>query len=555
MTEVPRSRPVLSALLATALVAACSSSPEAPVSGPSKVESPRPERQNRLIWGTQQEPDSLNPILSDMFATTQISNLCHGFLVRIDDKMNIVPDLIEEVPSLDNGGISEDYLTWTYHLRKNATWHDGAPVTSKDVAFTQRLIMDPEFNASTRDIHDKVASLETPDEHTVVFHLKEVFAPFYLIFNDLPILPEHLLGAKTGKEMNTDPYNRNPVGAGPYKLKAWESGALMEFAAYDGYFRGRPKIDEIAVKFIPEEQVLMVQLQTGEIDYYDSANTTQYDELRKIPGVTVTATPANTWEHLDLQCDKPLLSDKRVRRAIGYAIDKQQISEKVYRGLWKPAYSDQAPLSWAYDPGNESRLVYDSAKAMALLDEAGWKDSDGDGVRDRDGQKLSLQISTPAGKPGRERTEQVIQEQLRKVGIEISIKNYNATLFFGTLEEGGILKTGKYDLGMFAWTSPTDPDNYTIFAADQVPPAGQNSTFWRNEEATELLREGRRTVDREKRKSIYAKVQAILADEMPMVPLLYWVNIDPVTTRLKNFRPNPSRQGNTWNVWEWELEL
>ncbi|MFN7975713.1 MAG: peptide ABC transporter substrate-binding protein [Acidobacteriota bacterium] len=552
---------LLAAATAAALLAmACPS--ESPVPAPA-TPAPTPgggakapevaTGPSRLRWGTQQEPNTLQPILSDMAATTHVCNLIHGYFVRIDNEMNLVPDLIEELPTLQNGGISADYLTYTYHLRKDATFQDGSPVTSEDVSFTHALIMNPKVNAYSRDIYDKVKSIDTPDEHTVVFHLTEVFAPFNLIFNEFPILPKHLLADKNNEQFNTDPYNRNPVGAGPYKVKNWVSGSHIELTAYENYFRGKPKIDEIDVKFIPEEQVLMVQMQTQELDYYDNANTSQYDELKKIPGLAVYTTPANTYEHIDFQCRKPELADKRIRQAVGYAIDRNQISQKVYRGLWKPAYSNQSPLSWAYNKDNESVLVYDPERAKTLLDEAGWKDTDGDGIRDKGGKRLELVMSTTVGRPLRERTEQVVQEQLKQVGIALSIKNYNATLFFGTVEEKGILKTGDYDLGLFAWLAGVDPDDYTIWGGDQFPPVGQNSTFWKNDRATELLKQGRGVVDRDKRVPLYREIQKIIADDMPMVPLLYWVNIDPVTDRLRNFKPNPTRQGNTWNAWEWEL--
>ncbi len=488
-----------------------------------------------------------------MFATTQVSTLVHGFFVRVNNKMELVPDLIEEVPTLENGGISKDSLTYTYRLRKDATWHDGKPVTSKDVKFTFDIIMNPKVNAVTRDGYDKVKSVETPDDHTVVFHLKEVFAPFILTFNSYPILPAHYFEGKAPEEFNTDSYNRNPIGAGPFRVKSWESGSYMALVPYQKYFQGKPKLDEIDVKFIPQEQVLMVQMQTGEIQYYDSANTSQYAELRKIPGVKVYTTPANTWEHIDLNVKNPILADKRVRQAIMHAIDKDQIAKKVYQGLWKPAYSDQSPLSWAYNTDNESKLVFDLDKAKALLEKAGWKDDNGDGIREKEGKPLALTISTTTGRATRERTEQVVEEQLRAAGIDLKIKNYNATLFFGTYAEGGILKTGKYDLGMFAWLAQIDPDDYSLFAADQLPPNGQNSTFWQNERCTELLKKGRKVVDREERKAIYREIQAILADEIPMIPLLYWVNIDAASERLKNFKPNPTSQGNTWNAWEWEM--
>ncbi len=501
--------------------------------------------------GIQQEPESLNQMFSNMYFTSIVSNVVHGYLVRVDDELNLQPDLCAEVPSLENGGVSPDGLTYTYRLREGVTWHDGAPVTSADVKFTWECIMHPDVPAVTREGYDRVARVETPDAHTVVFHLKEVFAPFLLSFSEYAILPRHLLAQVPPAQLHHAPYNRAPVGFGPFRFAEWRSGERLRFTAYEGYYRGRPALDEITFKVIPDENTLFVQLRTGEVDAFDNANTQQYARLKALEHVRVYETPALTWEHIDFNCDDPALRDARVRQAICLAVDREELSAKIYDGLWQPAYSDQSPMLWAYNPAVERIWPHDPAAARALLTEAGWADADGDGIRERDGAPLRLTISTTAGRPNRERTEVVIQEQLRAVGIDLAIRNYDATRFFGSYTDGGILQRGEFQLGMYAWISQPDPNASTLWSSSQIPPNGQNQTRYRSARMDELMRLGVATTDRAARKRIYFEAQELLIRDAPVLPLVRWVHLDPYPRDLLNVRPNPSGQGNCWNAWAW----
>lgn len=504
-----------------------------------------------LTIGIQQEPESLNQLFSNMYYTSVVSNVVHGYLVRVDHELNLQPDLCVEVPSAANGGIGADGLTYTYHLREGVQWHDGAPVTSADVKFTWECVMHPDVPAVTREGYDRVERVDTPDAHTVVFYLKEVYAPFLLSFSEFPILPQHLLGTVPPGELHQAPYNRAPIGFGPFRFAEWRSGEVLRFEANPEYYRGRPGLDTITYKVIPDENTLYLQLRTGEVDAFDGANTQQYARLKALEHVQVYETPALAWEHVDFNCEDPILRDARVRQAICSAVDRVALSEKIYDGVWRPAYSDQSPLLWAYNPAVESIWPYDPDRARALLGEAGWVDTDGDGVRDKDGEALRLTLSTTAGRPNRERTEVVLQAQLREVGIAVSIRNYNATRFFGSYQDGGVLERGEFQLGMYAWVSSPDPNNAFLWSSTQIPPHGQNQSRFRNARMDELMRLGVATADREARRRTYFEAQELLIREAPVLPLLLWVNLDSYPRDLLHVKPNPSAQGNAWNAWEW----
>lgn len=508
----------------------------------------------RLVIGLQQEPDKLNSALNAMVYGTYINQAIYGYFVKYNEKMELIPEVITEIPSVENGGISADGLTYTYHLRAGIKWHDGVPFTAADVKFSAEAILNEQHEVESRIGFDKVTSMDTPDEHTIVFHLKEPYVRFVEdTFFDEGIMAKHLLEASVGTGFTAAPYHRAPVGMGPFKFKEWVTGSHVTVVKNEAYFRGAPAIDEITFRFIPDTNSLLVALRAGEIDGFDNAGTDQYPQLQKMPEVVPYITPQLMWEHVDMNTEDPILKDVRVRQAIQLAIDRDQISKEVYAGLWPPAHGDVSPRVKWFNPEVEKIVRHDPVEAVKLLDAAGWKTGK-DGMRERDGKRLKVAISTTAGRRQRELTEQVIQQHLAAVGIELTVENHNATAFFAPYEQDGVLKRGRFQLGMFAWISSPDPDRFTQYHSTQVPPPeGQNHPRYRNPRMDQLLTDGIRTHDQAKRKAIYDEVQMIVATDVPMTPIVWRADIDPFTTRLKNFKPNPTQTGDTWNIGEWTL--
>lgn len=543
--------------LALALLAVSCGRTQAPPAagdaGPAKTAAPA--RVNSLILAIEQEPDKLAQALNSMVYGTYICNTINGYFVRYDEQMNLIPEMITEVPTLENGGISADYLTYTYHLRPGMRWHDGQPVTSADVAFSVAALLDERHEVEGRTGFDKIASTETPDELTIVFKLKETYAPFVSdVFFDEAVWPKHLLESQVGPQFGAAAYHRAPVGCGPYKFKEWVTGSHVTVEANPDYWRGRPALDSITFRFIPDTNSMLLALQAGEVDGYDNAGTDQYARLKTMEHVQPYVTQQLMWEHLDFNTEDPILADARVRRAIALAVDREQISKEVYEGLWPVALGDINPRLHWYNPETEKLIRFDPIEAARLLDEAGWAPA-ADGVRAKDGQRLSLTISTTSGRRQRELVEQVLQQQLRKIGVELKVENHNATTFFAPHESGGILKRAKFQIALYAWISSPDPERFTQYHSSQVPPpVGQNHTRYRNPRMDELQEQGRREVDPVKRKALYDEIQMILARDVPMTSIIWRADIDPMTKRLKNFKPNPTQVGDTWNAWEWKLE-
>src|SRR5688572_16691271 len=417
-----------------------------------------PAHGGRLIIGVQQEPEMLSEILNSMATNNMVCNLLFSKFVKYDDTFQLIPDLLTEIPTIENGGISPDYRTFTYHLRADARWHDGVPVTSRDARFTCEIIMDPKVNVESREGWDVVESVDTPDDHTIVFHLKRSYPDFVTeTFYDESVLPEHLLKRSRGELFHSATFHHAPVGSGPFKFESWTAGSHLTLVANPDYYGDGPYLDQIIFKFVPTENALLVQLKTGEIDMFDNANINFISQLEAIQGVKVYRTPMLMYEHLDLNTEHPVLRDRRVRRALSYATNKQEIADRIYNGLVKVTALDEFEATSYYAPEAAARATYEPAKARRLLLEAGWKDTDGDGICDRDGQPLKLSITASAGQPNRERTELVLRDQWRQVGIDLELANFSPTVLYGTYEDGGILKRGKFDVAMYAWLSSPAP--------------------------------------------------------------------------------------------------
>lgn len=548
-------RRLLPSLLSLTLLAGCSGKGD---NKPDKTGNAASGAMARtVVIHNQQEPETLNGAISSMMATVDAITPIMSALVTVNDKMEYIPDLAETVPTLENKGvrIMGKGMSVTYKLKK-ATWHDGKPVTSADVAFTWQVYMSPSVKVTSRDGYDKISSIDTPDAQTVVVHFKEIYAPYLGLFGG--IFPRHLLDADLKKEdrpgdshFNQSAWNRAPVGSGAFKFKEWVPGDHITYEANPAYYRGKPKVDTIVFKIIPDENNAYTQLQAGAIDIYQSAALTQYDQLKKMSGVVIHETPSLSYEHLDFNLQNPILADIKVRRALTMAINREEISAKIYKGLYKAAYSDQSPLNTTfYEPGVEKLSSFDPEGAKKLLDEAGWVVGS-DGFRSKDGKPLKLTIVSTSGRKPRELTEQVIKSYLKAVGVNLEINNVPGPKLFGRPD--GLLYSGQYDLGLYAWVSNIDPNNIFLWNSKQHPPAGQNYTRYSNPEIDKLTEAGNATVNTAERAKIYKRIQMLLAEDAPMMPLLVWTTLNVVNQRIEGFKPNPTSAGNLWNCHEWSI--
>lgn len=511
-------------------------------------------RAGHLRIGVVRTVDTLNPLLSTQAAVSDLADFVFSGLIRYDDRGNPVPDVAREIPSRANGGISPDGRTLVYRLRRDVTFSDGAPLTADDVVFTWQQVRNPANNVPNRFPYDLAQSVVARDRYTVVVRLREPSAPFLAEFfrcgTDGAILPKHLLAGK--HDLNRDPYNARPVGSGPFVVESYVPGNAVELRANPHYFRGRPRLDRITYRIIPNENSLLVALRAHEIDLYDGAPEQQAAALREIPGVRVAITAVDNREQLVFNTRKPPFDDVRVRKAAIAAIDWSRIQRSVYLGIGLPGgnATDVFPLLWAYTPALDP-YPHDPARAAAWLDEAGWK-AGPDGMRTRDGQPLSAEIVTVAGVIPRQNAELQIQQELRAVGVDLTIRNAPANLLFAPYAAGGLLQTGKFDLAIFGWSTIPDPDDTDTLGPGRVPPAGVNDSGLQDAEIGRLQALAARTYDRGVRKPLYARLERRIAEVLPYRTIVWRAVIDAYDDDLHGFRPVPGGS-NYWNAWEWAL--
>jgi peptide/nickel transport system substrate-binding protein len=519
---------------------------------PGPATSAEPNAARELHVALTQEPGTLDPAVGSLAVETDIAQLVFDGLTRYDDRGHQIPDLAERVPTLQNGGISADGRRITYHLVHNARWQDGAPVTSDDVAFTFAALRNPQNNIAVSDPYDEFARVETPDRYTVRIVLKRPWAPAIDGFSDRnggAILPAHLL--RGFPNLNHLDFNAAPIGSGPYKFVAWNRGSNMIFEANPDYFRGPPKIGRIVVSFLANDNTMMIALRTGEVDLADRLNLSTFTNLGPVSGMLPAVNAQSFWERLTFNTARAPLDDARLRRALCFGFDVHELLAKVAHGVGALGPTMENPATPWF---NRSLTYYpfDAERAAALLEAAGWK-LGADGVRVKDGRRLSITLSFPAGNLTREQTGVILQQHWAAIGVETVIKTFPAATFFAPAANGGPLNGGNFDVALSALINTTpDPNGIAVNTIDGIPPHGNNVAFYRNAEVSALEIEAASTPVFARRKALYDKIQAIVLRDVPYYVVRWSEITDERAADLDGIRP-PIVGSTFWNVAEWQF--
>ncbi len=521
------------ALIALSL-SACDRAPQTE-SNPAQAEKP-PAYGDIVVRGDIGDASNLIPILASDSASHGIAGMIYNGLVKYDKNMNIVGDLAE------SWDISANGLVMTFKLRKGVRWHDGKPFTAADVLYTYRVTIDPKTPTAYGGDFLKVKKAEALDDHTFRVTYDKPFAPA-LISWGAAILPRHLL---TGKDITQSPLSRHPVGTGPYKFKEWVAGQKIVLVANEDYFEGRPYIDGRITRIIPDTATMFLELRARNIDMMGLTPlqyTRQTDSKLFERNFNKHRYLAFAYTYLGYNLKNPLFADKRVRQAVSYAINKEEIVSGVLLGLGQPATGPFKPGTWPHNDRVKT-YSYDPAKARSLLAEAGWTDSDRDGVLDRNGKPFAFEILTNQGNETRQKCAEIIQRQLADVGIRVKIRIVEWSAFVTDF-----VNKRRFEAVILGWTIPPDPDAYDVWHSSKTAPQELNFVSYSNPEADEMLEAGRSTFDQAERKKYYDRFQDILAEDQPYTFLYVPDELVIISSRIRGIEPAPAGIGH--NIIQW----
>ena len=489
-----------------------------------------------IIMGSIGDASNLLPPLASDASSSTINGHVYNGLIRYDKNMRFEGDLAE------TWDVSADGREITFHLRQGVKWHDGAPFTSADVMFTYRLMIDPDTPTAYAERYRQVEEASAPDPYTFKVRYAEPLAPA-LVSWALGICPAHLL---KGKDITKSPLARNPIGTGPFRFVKWDAGEKIVLERNEDYFEGAPYIKRIVYRIVPDTTTMFLELQSGGLDHM-GLTPLQYARQTASPAFRRRFNkfryPAFAYAYLGYNLRKPMFQDKRVRQAISYAIDKQEIVDGVLLGLGQPATGPYKPGSWPYNP-DVPRYAYAPDTARDLLDSAGWKDVDGDGIREKNGKKMVFTILTNQGNDQRIKAGEIIQRRLQEVGIKVKLRVIEWASF---LKE--FIHPGKFDATILGWNIPVDPDSYNIWHSSKTGPRELNFIGYRNPEVDVLLEQGRRVIPVEKRRPIYYRLQQILAEDVPYTFLYVPDSLPVVARRFHGIEEAPAGIMYNFNQW------
>jgi len=514
---------------------------------------------NTLVMGMWQEIPILNTLMTaEGGNVTSGTKLVLRGLLFTDEKGSFEGEAAEQVPTTQNGGISPDGKAITYKLRKGLTWHDGKPVTSADVRFTWEAVMKPDNKVGTRYGYEKIDAVDTPDEQTAIVRFKEPFASWGILFDVL--MPKHVVGAEP--DFNGSRFHQMPIGFGPFKVTENIKGDHITYEAFDGYHRGRPKIDRMFIKYFGSADAMVQALKAKEVDLTWSTPIPSIPELKTLEGqgITTIVQPGTGAERYVFNGDHkqvPLFADRELRQALSLAVDRKTIVDKLLYGLTTIARGD-----WDNTPWENTSLPlveYNPEESKKILDRLGWKPGS-DGIRVKDGQKLSFVNTTTTGSQLRENVQLLIQQNFKDVGAEMTIKNERSSQLFGSYAAGGLWARGEYQMG--GWSQGIalpDPDISARYLSKEIPsdanPAGASQYRYSNPQIDTLFGQAASELDPEKRKAIFFKIQEVMREEYQFIWLYNSTASWGMQTKVKNFDQTVKTPfgGFHWRAEAWDL--
>jgi peptide/nickel transport system substrate-binding protein len=550
----------------TPVDSAAQAAPTSPAQGQEKV----------VTFAIAEDPPSFNPLVADTGYDTLVSRLVMMGMTTIDPQGQVIPRLAAELPTLENGGVVVDETTGTmdvtWKMRPDVSWADGEKVTADDVIFTYDAITNPDTGSWMQGL-DYIDSVEKVDDTTFIVHYSSIYPGYLTQFGgeQVMIWPKHYCDAAQGF-VSWD-CGRKPLSNGPFLLEEWVAGDHLTFVRNPNYFEpAKPLIDKVIVRIVPEETVRKTMITKGDVDVLMWATESVTHDLEGVPNVKVSISPTSRWVmrlfmnlaargSTDPVADPhPIFSDVQVRRAIQQAIDVDVISQQIFHGYGKPVWTEFFRAPYICDI---PRPEYNPDAAAKLLEDAGWTDSNGDGVRECNGcasaepgypMKVELITYKEYGEP-LELTQQLIAEMLGKIGIQAQLTVVEGSVLWADYQSGGIEQRGDFDIDLYDDGYPgIDPTDFIwqYYHTDSATPdQGWNVGRWMNPDFDALLGEAY-TLDESARKDAFCQMAQMLNDQLPQVLLFSTINADAYRDRIQGVQSNVNDIV-TWNVADWKI--
>ncbi|EIW6614907.1 ABC transporter substrate-binding protein [Clostridium perfringens] len=507
-------------------------------SNPSALPDAAKNRTDTLIVGTTDPKGEFVPIYSSTLYDSWVNNLIFDGLISNNEKGEPVPNVAESYE------VSEDGKTYTFKLNKGIKFTNGQELTAKDVAFTFTSICDPGYDGPRMDAVNNlvgyeeynkgdaksVEGIKVIDDYTISFTNKNVDAAGIWNFS-YGIMPESVYGFEKGNFQAVKDKLLEPVGSGAYKFVHFKPGQEVKFEKNPDYWKGEPKIPYVVMK-VTNAQTLLQELMAGTVDIDRvGAKPENIDPLKQAGFLNLDLYMQNGYGYMGLNYGSDKVKDPKVRQALLYGLNREGFMQSYYQGYGQVYNSHILPTSWAYNP-DVPKYEYNPEKANQLLDEAGWKDTNGNGVRDKDGVELELQWLTYTGSKYVDALIPIVQQSWEQIGVKVTPE----LMEFGTMMDK--VDSREYDIFNGAWNLSIDPDPSGIFAISQDVPGGFNNIGWRNEEADKLLKEGKGTTNQEERKKAYAEWQLKFSEDVPYILLGNAQEMFASNSRVKGYNPS-----------------
>lgn len=491
------------------------------------------DKGDTLVVGSIGDADSLLDLISSTKNADEIIGLIFLGLTSTNPDFTAGPALAK------SWEFSKDHLELTFKLRDDVLWTDGVKTTAHDVKFTHERQVDPAIGWSAIKWKEHIKEVVVIDDYTVKYVFGKLY-PYQLMDAAVgSILPKHLLEKIPPAEWKSHEFNRKPVGNGPYKLKEWKANQFIEIEANDKFYRGRPPLNRIIFKVLPDQENLVLQLKSGDIDLMEGVPPRFYKELSKVKHLTAQVYPSRNYSYIGWNLTKPLFQSKKVRHALTMAIDRQEIINALFFEFGEVCKGPVSPIIWAFNPELPA-FPFDPSKAKQLLAEEGWKDTDGDGWLDKNGQRFEFSLKTNKGNQIREDIAVIVQDQLKKVGIKVNPTFLEWTIFSGDMNKKN------FEASIAGWSVGLKMEMTTIFHSKSIPDKF-NFVSYANPEFDRLNDAAAMEMDREKAKAMWFKAQELIVDDQPYTFLYIPKQINFVHNRFKNVQMETV-------AWQYNLE-